>query len=167
MINLRQLSLFVALTFCGILIGGVMYSHIVYFPAYLSHLPESNQLIKGEYGLHDENFWMAVHPVAIISTIATLILNWRIKSRRKPILIALSIYLLAIGVTAIYFVPNLLAFANSDTITTVSPSEWYNRGQMWQHLSWLRGGSLYIGFLMLLSALTKNYLQHVPVTIKS
>jgi hypothetical protein len=167
MINARQVSLFVALTFWAIIIGGVMYSHIVYFPAYLSHLPESNQLIKGEYGLHDENFWMFVHPFAIVTTVATLILNWRIKNRRKPILIALSIYILAIVVSAIYFIPNLLIFANSDTITTVTPSEWYKRGQMWQHLSWLRGGSLYIGFLLLLSALTKNYLEPVPVNIKS
>jgi hypothetical protein len=167
MINARQVSLYVALTFWAIIIGGVMYSHIVYFPAYLSHLPESNQLIKGEYGLHDENFWMFVHPFAIVTTVATLILNWRIQSRRKPILIALSIYILAIVVSAIYFIPNLLIFANSDTITTVTPSEWYSRGQNWQHLSWLRGGSLYIGFLLLLSALTKNYLQHVPVNIKS
>ena len=167
MINARQLSLFVAVTFWAIIIGGVMYSHIVYFPAYLSHLPESNQLIKGEYGLHDENFWMFVHPFSIVTTIATLILNWRIKSRRKPILIALSIYILAIVVSAIYFIPNLLIFANSDAITTVTPSEWYKRGQTWQHLSWVRGGSLYIGFLILLSALTKNYLQPVPVNIKS
>src|SRR5688572_11086023 len=167
MINARQVSLFVALTFWAIIIGGVMYSHIVYFPAYLSYLPESNQLIKGEYGLHDENFWMFIHPFAIVTTIATLILNWRLKSRRKPILIALSIYILAIVVSAIYFIPNLLIFANSDTITTVTPSEWYNRGQTWQHLSWLRGGSLYIGFLLLLSALTKNYLPHVPVNTKS
>jgi hypothetical protein len=109
---------------------------------------------------------MFVHPFAIVTTIATLILNWRMKSRRKPILIALSIYILAIVVSAIYFIPNLLIFANSDTITTVTPSEWYDRGQTWQHLSWLRGGSLYVGFLLLLSALTKNYLPH-PVNTKS
>jgi hypothetical protein len=167
MIQARQVSLFVALTFWAIIIGGVMYSHIVYFPAYLSHLPESNKLITGEYGLHDENFWLFVHPFAILTTIATLILNWRIKNRRKPILIALIIYISAIVATAIYFVPNLLAFAGSDTITTVTPSEWYQRGQTWQHLSWIRGASLYLGFLMLLMALTKGYVQGEKANINS
>ena len=167
MIQARQVSLFVALTFWAIIIGGVMYSHIVYFPAYLSHLPESNKLITGEYGLHDENFWLFVHPFAILTTIATLILNWKMKTRRKLILISFSIYALAIVATASYFLPNLLAFASSNTNTTVTPSEWYQRGQTWQHFSWIRGASLYIGFLMLLMALTKGYLQDEKANINS
>ena len=65
----RQLFLFITITLWAIIIGGIVYSHIVYFPPYLSHLPESTSLITGEYGLHDENFWMFVHPLAILSTI--------------------------------------------------------------------------------------------------
>ncbi len=156
MIQARQISLYIALTFWAIIIGGVMYSHIVYFPPYLSNLPESNKLITGNYGLHDGNFWMFVHPFTIVTTIATLILNWQIKKRRKLILIAFSIYAIAIVATATYFVPNLLAFASSSSDTTVAASEWYQRGQTWQHFSWIRGSSLYVGFLMLLIALTKN-----------
>jgi hypothetical protein len=159
MIQARQISLYMTLTFWAIIIGGVMYSHIVYFPPYLSHLPESNKLITGDYGLHDGNFWMFVHPFAIVTTIAALILNWRIKKRRKLILMAFSIYALAIVATAAYFVPNLLAFAGSSSDTSVPPSVWYQKGQTWQHLSWIRGSALYIGFLMLLISLTKNYMQ--------
>jgi hypothetical protein len=159
MIKARQLSLFVAITCWAIIIGGVMYSHIVYFPPYLSHLPESNKLITGDYGLKDGNFWMFIHPFTILATIGTLILNWNMKVRRKFILIAGSIYALAIVATATYFLPNLFAFADSTTNTTVTPSEWYQRGQNWQHLSWIRGSSLYIGFLMLLIALTKDNSQ--------
>ncbi len=81
--NAKQLSLFTAITIWAILIGGVVYSHIVYFPPYLSHLPESNKLITGEYGLHDEMFWMLVHPLAILLTIITLLLNWKLKTRRS------------------------------------------------------------------------------------
>jgi len=159
MIQARQISLYVALTFWAIIIGGVMYSHVVYFPPYLSNLPESNKLITGNYGLHDENFWMLVHPFTIVATVVTLILNWRIKNRRKLILIAFCIYTLAIVATGTYFVPNLLAFASSSSDTSTPASEWYQRGQTWQHFSWIRGSSLYIGFLMLMIALTKNYNQ--------
>jgi hypothetical protein len=147
MTQARQLSLFTAITLWAIIVGGVMYLHIVYFPAYLSHLPESNSLITGNYGLKDGNFWMLVHPLAILSTIFTLILNWKLKERRKFILMTLSIYTLAIIATAVYFVPGLMAFADCTNKTTVTPAEWFQRGQTWQHLSWIRGSFMYIGFL--------------------
>jgi hypothetical protein len=152
----RQLSLFITITIWAIIAGGIVYSHIVYFPPYLSHLPESNQLITGEFGLKDGNFWMLVHPLAIIFTIITLILNWKLKVRRKFILIALCIYVLAIIATATYFLPELFAFAESNNSTTVTPSEWFQRGQSWQHLSWIRGFFMFLAFIMLLIALTKD-----------
>lgn len=152
----REISLFITLITWAMLIGGVMYSHIVYFPAYLSNLPESNSLITGDYGLHDENFWMFVHPFVILSTITTIILNWKLTTRRKFILIPLGIYALALIATAFYFVPGLLAFADSNNSPAVTSSVWFQRGQAWQHWSWVRGFSLFSGFVMLLIALTKD-----------
>src|SRR5688572_29315157 len=156
MIKARQLSLFIAITCWALLVGGVVYTHIVYFPPYLSHLPESNKLITGDYGLHDRNFWMFVHPLAIVSTIMTLILNWKLKTRRKFILTTFSIYVLVIIATATYFLPDLMTFAESNNITTVTPSEWFQRGQTWQRWSWIRGSFVFTGFFMLLIALTKD-----------
>ncbi|MEP7267535.1 MAG: hypothetical protein ABI844_07885 [Saprospiraceae bacterium] len=152
----RQISLFIAISLWAIIIGGVVYSHIVYFPPYLSHLPESNKLITGEYGLSEGNFWMFIHPVAFLSTIFTLILNWKLKPRRRFILISLSIYIAALMATALYFVPGLTAFANSNNNTSISVSEWFQRGQAWQHWSWLRGFFMFSGFISLLIGLTKN-----------
>ena len=154
--QLRQVSLFITISLWAMIIGGVLYSHIVYFPPYLSHLPESNSLITGEYGLKDQNFWMPLHPLVILSTFTSLIMNWKVLEKRKYILIALGIYALAIIATAIYFVPNLIAFAGSSKASTVTAAEWYQRGQTWQQLSWIRGSSLFIGFILLLIALTKN-----------
>lgn len=153
---ISQFSLYIAISLWAIIIGGVMYSHVVYFPPYLSHLPESNSLITGEYGFKDGNFWMLVHPIAIISTILTLILNWKIKTRRKLILISFSIYALAIIATAIYFLPNLFMFADAAIYPNITSEEWDQRGQTWQYLSYIRGSFLYIGFLCLINALTKN-----------
>lgn len=154
--NAKQFSLFAAITVWAVLIGGIVYSHVVYFPPYLSHLPESNKLITGDYGLHDENFWMFIHPFAILSTILALILNWKLKARRKFIFLALGIYALAIIATAFYFVPGLKAFADSNNSTTVTPAEWLQRGQTWQYLSWIRGTLMLFAFLMLAIALTKD-----------
>ncbi|HJS53268.1 MAG TPA: hypothetical protein VJ765_01955 [Chitinophagaceae bacterium] len=152
----RQLSLFIAVSLWAILIGGIAYSHIVFFPAYLSQLPESSSLVTGEYGLQDENFWLLVHPLAMLSTILALILNWKLKTRRKLIFIPLGIYVLALIVTTFYFVPGLLAFADSKNVTTVTPAEWLQRGKTWQYMSWVRGTFMFLGFLALLIALTKD-----------
>ena len=140
----------------AIIIGGSSYAHIVYFPPYLSNLPASNQLITGVYGLQDQNFWMLVHPFAIVSSISALVLNRKLKARRKFILIAVAIYALAILFTAIYFVPELTAFANTNNATAVNPAELFQRGQTWQYRSWIRGVFLFFGFIMLLMALEKK-----------
>lgn len=152
----RQLSLFIAITIWGILIGGIAYAHIVYFPPYLAHLPGSNRLISGVDGLHDENFWMSVHPIAILFTIITLVLNWKLKARRTFILMTFGIYALTIAATATYFVPELKAFAASSQSTTVTPAELIQRGQTWLRLSWVRGIFMYLGFILLVVALTKG-----------
>jgi phosphoglycerol transferase MdoB-like AlkP superfamily enzyme len=151
----KQLSLFITIIIWATLIGGVTYSHIVFFPPYLSHLPESNNLITGSYGLKERNFWMAIHPAVILSTIITLIFNWRQKERFRFIIIAGIIYALAIIATALYFVPGLIAFAESNN-SAFTTAYWYERGQTWQRWSWVRGTFLYVGFTMLLIALTKN-----------
>ena len=136
----------------GILIGGIVYAHLVFFPPYLSALPNSAALVNGPYALHDEYFWMLIHPLAILSLIVALILNWKIPARRKLIVIPLIVYVLAIVVTSLYFVPELRNFKNSPNMT-VSPAEWYARGQRWQHLSWTRGTIMGLSYIALLLAL--------------
>ncbi|MFN3754110.1 hypothetical protein [Flavobacterium sp.] len=152
----QKFSLITAIILWGNLVGGVMYTHIVYFPAYLSHLPESNQLITGNYGLHDSHFWMIIHPLAILTTIITLILNWRLRIRRKYILSSFGIYILALLATAIYFVPELIAFADSVNYPNVTKTEWIKRGQTWLSLSLIRGFFIFIGFILLLLALSND-----------
>jgi uncharacterized membrane protein len=150
----RPFSLFIAISFFAMLIGAIMYSHMVYMPAYLLHLPESNRLITGESGIHDEYFWMRIHPVTILSLVVCLVLNWKLKARRKFIVITLVIYITVLVVTFLYFVPELQAFAKADPAVTVE--EWSRRGHQWQYLSWIRGCCMYTGFVLLLVALTKG-----------
>lgn len=153
-LGVRTYALFLSIILWGTLLGGIAYSHIVYFPVYLSALPDSAVIVNGTYALHDSNFWALIHPLLILSLIITLALNWRMKERRKLILISAGLYALAIVATAIYFVPELGAFANSPH-SNVSPAEWLARGKRWQRLSWTRGTMMYIGILPLLFALTK------------
>lgn len=153
-LRLGTYSLFLAVILWGTLLGGIAYSHLVYFPVYLSALPDSAVLVNGPYGLHEAIFWMTVHPLLILSLIVSLVLNWKSRSRRKLILISLALYFLVLVVTQIYFLPELMAFEQSPE-SNISPSEWLARGQRWQRLSWIRGGVMYAALLPLLLALTK------------
>jgi hypothetical protein len=151
MTRARDLSLALAIFVWATILGGIVYSHIAYFPPYLSDLPKSAALVNGPYAIHDEYFWLSVHPLAILSLAAALALNWKLRPRRNLILITIAIYAVAIITTALYFVPELQAFRASQS-SNVSSAEWYVRGQNWQHLSWTRGAFMYVAFIPLLLA---------------
>jgi hypothetical protein len=152
--KLGTYALFLVVILWGTLLGGITYSHLVYFPAYLSALPDSAVVVRGPYGLHEGIFWMTVHSLLILSLIVALVLNWKIKPRRKLILISFAIYFVVLVITQIYFLPELMAFERSPE-SNVSPSEWAARGRRWQTFSWIRGTVMYATILPLLLALTK------------
>lgn len=152
--KLKTYSLFLGIILWGTLLGAVTYSHVVYFPVYLSALPESSVVVNGPYGLSEAVFWTRIHPILILSLVGTLILNWKSKARRRLILMTMVVYAAVLAATFLYFVPELIAFQDSPN-SAVSPAEWFERGQRWQIFSWIRGAAMYVAILPLLSALTK------------
>jgi hypothetical protein len=151
-LKLRTISLMVSTFLYGVFLGGIVYAHLVFFPPYLSGLPNSALLVNGPYALHDEYFWMLIHPLAVLSLIVSLALNWKIKTRRNLIMIPLALYIVALIVTSLYFVPELRDFKSSPTMSG-SPAHWLARGQRWQHLSWTRGTIMGLAMIPLLLAL--------------
>ena len=152
--KLGTYSLFLTVILWGTLLGGIAYSHLVYFPTYLSALPDSSVVVNGPYGLREARFWTTIHPLLILSLVLTLVLNWGLPSRRKLILISFAVYVVVIVVSLTYFVPELMAFERSPE-SSVTPAEWLARGQRWQRLSWIRGAVCYAASVPLLLALTK------------
>lgn len=152
--TLKTISLMISIVLWGTLLGGIAYSHIVYFPSYLSALPDSAVVVNGPYGLHEAKFWMTIHPLVILSLIITLVLNWKFKPRRRLILITCGLYFLVLVVTQLFFLPELMAFEKSPG-SNISASEWLARGERWQRLSWIRGAIMYAGIVPLLLALSK------------
>jgi hypothetical protein len=153
--NLATYALFPAVILFGMLLGAIVYSHIAFIPAYLSELPQSSVVVNGKYGINEAPFWMSIHPVLILSLLAALALNWKFKARRKLIAITFVIYIAMLIATALYFVPELLAFAKSAE-STLPDAEWLARGHRWQKLSLIRGAFCFIAFFPLLFALAKH-----------
>ncbi|MDQ2976334.1 MAG: hypothetical protein M3R69_13130 [Acidobacteriota bacterium] len=152
--KLGTLLLMLSIILWGTLLGGIAYSHLVFFPKYFSDLPNSAVLVNGPYGLNDTIFWLTIHPLLIISLIVTLVFNWTSSWRRKLVAISLVIYVIVLIVSQVYFVPELVLFKHSPE-STLSAAEWLARGRRWQRLSWLRGVITYAAYLPLLFALTK------------
>jgi len=143
-----------AIIFWGTLLGGITYSHLVYFPVYLSALPESAVLVNGPYSLNDAIFWGLIHPLLIVSLVAALVANWKTRSRRNLIALSFVVYVVILLVSAFYFLPELVLFKHSPE-STLTAADWLARGRRWQRLSWLRGAITYLAFLPLLFALTR------------
>lgn len=152
--RLSTLVLMVAIILWGTLLGGIAYSHLVYFPVYLSDLPASAVVVNGPYALNEGIFWLIIHPLLIASLIAALVLNWKSRSRRRLIALSFAVYVVVLLVTQFYFVPELVLFKHSPE-STVAPADWLARGRRWQRLSWLRGAIMYLASVPLLFALTK------------
>lgn len=146
--------LMLSITLWGTLLGGIVYSHLVFFPVYLSALPGSAVLVNGPYALNDARFWFLIHPLLIISLVAALGLNWRSNWRRKLIGINFIVYVVVLVMTQIYFVPELILFKHSPE-STVSAADWLARGRRWQQLSWLRALIMFLAYVPLLFALTR------------
>jgi hypothetical protein len=153
--NFGTFALMVAITLWGTLLGGIAYSHLVYFPAYLSDLPASAVLVNGPYGLNEAIFWVIIHPLLIISLVAALVLNWNSTARRKLIAVSFVVYVVVLLVSQFYFIPELVLFKHSPE-STLTAADWLVRGRRWQRLSWLRGLTMYLAFVPLLFALTKG-----------
>lgn len=153
-LRLGTYSLFLVVILWGTLLGGIAYAHLVYFPVYLSALPDSAVVVNGPYGLNEAVFWAIIHPLLILSLIVALALNWKFRPRRKLIMISFALYILVLVISSLYFIPELVAFKHSPQ-SGLSPAEWLARGQQWQRLSWIRGATMYAGILPILLALTK------------
>ena len=126
-----------------------------FLPVYLSDLPNSAAVVNGKYALNEAPFWMTIHPLLILSLVAALALNWKFPARRKLIALSFGIYVAVLIVTAVYFVPEIMAFAKS-LESPLPASEWRARGHRWQNLSLVRGAWGFIGFVPLLIALTRQ-----------
>ena len=152
--KVNTLILMLAVILWGTLLGGIAYSHLVYFPVYLSDLPASAVVVNGPYGLNEGIFWIIIHPLLIAALIAALVLNWKSRSRRRLIALSFVIYIAILLITLFYFVPELVLFRHSPE-STIPAADWLARGRRWQRLSWLRGAIMYLAFVPLLFALTK------------
>lgn len=136
------------------ILGAAVYEHIAVIPAWSAAPPKSLTMYQGEYGLHAEYFWMAIHPVTLLLLIIALVTNWK-NERRKSLLIVIGSYVLIIIITSIYFVPELISITSTAFQDSVD-NDLVRRSSRWEMLSLVRLAALVILCVYLLRTLTKS-----------
>ncbi len=148
-----------------IMIGGAVYEHLVLVPKWAAAPPVSLSMFQGTYALKTEIFWMLIHPVNLVLFISTLVVHWR-SLRRKNLLIVVSVYLLILIITSIYFVPELISIITAPFSATADAGLTYRAG-LWEILSLVRLGVLLILAMILFLGLTKSARKTAVVSRKS
>ena len=150
----RDTFLILGSIFFIIVVGGAVYEHVAFVPQWSAAVPASLSSLQGDYGLKAEYFWMGIHPITLLFLIGALIVNWK-NLRRRNILITLGGYVLILIITSIYFVPELIDLQDTPYTTSVD-NALTQRAGMWETLSLIRLGVLFILAYILLSALPKS-----------
>ena len=137
----------------AVIIGGAVYEHLNVVPRWAAGPPASLTMFQGPYGLNPELFWKIIHPVNLLLFGCTLALHWRSR-RRKPLMTVLGVYILILGITAVFFVPELLYITRSALSATPDP-ELTRRAALWETLSLVRLGVLVLLSMVLFIGLTR------------
>jgi hypothetical protein len=137
----------------AVIIGGAVYEHLSVVPRWSAAPPRSLTMFQGEYGLNAQAFWKLIHPVTILLFIATLATSWK-SARRINVLTAFIAYIAIIAMTAIYFVPELLAITTTPYADSIDLGL-AARAERWENLSLIRLAVLVVLSLVLFFGLTK------------
>lgn len=148
---IRNLFIILASISFVVMIGGAVYEHLALVPVWASAVPASLTVFQGQYRLTPEKFWMVIHPVTIVLMVIALIANW-VSDRRALIIAPLVGYLLVLGVTWLYLVPELMELTQTPFSETVDAALTARAGT-WETLSLVRLGFLFVLAITLLSSL--------------
>jgi hypothetical protein len=155
--NLKAiLYAFACLSF-SVVIGGAVYEHLAVVPQWSAAPPVSLSMFQGKYGLNAAAFWIPIHPVTLLLLMGVLVSAWKTDSRKNA-LITLTGYMIVVGITAAYFVPELLAITGTAFSETVDPSL-TQRAKLWELMSLVRLSVLVGLAIVLFLGLTRLHVK--------
>ncbi len=141
------------ISYC-LIIGTGVYEHLAVWPIAFAEPPKSLYMFQGNYAVQSELFWKLVHPISLVLLLVALVLNWK-TARKKYILFTLTIYIIALIATFIYFVPELKSIIATPYSNTIDAAI-QKRGHLWINLSLIRLTFIFISAFVLILGLTKT-----------
>jgi len=105
MLELPNLCLIALAFFYGLNLFPMIFESFTSDRIWASNPPESFYMFRGPYGQKTTHYWRVVSPLALLSFIVGLILNWHVTDRKSWLLVAFLLYLVVQVCTMAYFVP--------------------------------------------------------------
>lgn len=133
-------------------IGGGLYEQIVLTPLWSRSPPSSFSIIQPGTGVPLQNFWIPVHAAITIFVLLSLFLTWRQIKVRYRLIIGLSSYIVMRVWSALFFIPEMLAFQKVPLDSPPS-AELSARVASWTFWTWFREPLDIISFICFLLAL--------------
>lgn len=140
--------LIACIIFIGISASAGLYEHLFGIPEMLQS--PANMISKSNNNSGQATkFWIPVHLLILITLVLSLILNWKIVSRKKIVLYSFTGYMY-ITVVSIYFAKKLGVFK-----TMTDNSDFQEQTNQWLTLSWHRPVLMILIEVLLLIALSR------------
>ena len=118
-------------------LGGGLYESIVLTPLWSRSPPSSFAIIQPVTGVPLQRFWIPVHAAITVFIMAALVTTWRDRAARRLVLIALASYIVMRTWSAVFFIPEMLAFQTVPLDSTPS-AELSARVSRWTFWTWFR-----------------------------
>ena len=142
--------LVVLVFFYGLNLGPMMFESFTSDRLWASHPPESFSMFQGPYGQKTAHYWRVVSPLALVSFVLSLVVNWRVSDRPLWLSLAFIVYLAVQLSTMVYFVPEqetLIAGSGS-----LSRELLKSRADRWTFLNYFRNLGGVVAFVLLMRA---------------
>src|SRR5262245_2614962 len=133
-------------------IGGGLFESIVLAPIWSKSPPASFSIIQPGTGVPLQRFWIPVHVAITFFMIAGLAMTWSDTTVRALLLIALISYIVMRVWSALFFIPQMLAFQKVPADSAPS-AELSARVSRWTFWTWFREPLDIVSFLCSLWAL--------------
>lgn len=152
-LNLPNVALMALVACCFIQFGAQLFALTVIASTIAEAPPRSFAMFQGEYGYNSSTFWDTVPPITFVLFIIALFMNWK-TSRRKLILLALTLFIIGGLIAALYLEPlfaEMIEKGYSDEVDPVLQS----RAAKWYAIDWVVCMLGVVAGLMLLLALIR------------
>ncbi len=117
--------------------GAQIFETAVFVPKWTANPPETLRLLADKNGASLKTFWIVVHSIHELISIATIIFCWKIDPIRNWLVVLFLIHFAIRVWTLLYFAPNIIEFQKIYE-TSGGGTHLIDRINLWQKFNYLR-----------------------------
>jgi hypothetical protein len=140
--------------------GASLWETFLFVPAWSGAAPASFRVFTPPYSIDPAIFWGITHSVFELTLIITVVLNWKLKERRLPLIGIAAVYVLMRIFTLVYFAPTFIHFHGIAAANFIDEALTQKTLQ-WEHLNYVRTAIIIADNLALLGFCMRTFASDV------